>query len=362
MMKKTLGWIATLGMASALYGFGGCSQPRTECQVALASTLYSYVGKFQVKTPPAPGCEGILALGDTFGMEFYHPASADGKTYDQTKTTFAIKPEGEITKREAYANFAYESGWWAMGYDVLNDELFADKMPAESPSADVLAKCPDPMLTINQRAACYCAEPLTPEQAGRCQCMDPEDEYTNTCLPMVDGSDFSTGVFASSDPDEGDFCTVKMDAAPATKLTLNGLLAVPGTDPMSDGTDSPYGPLPELPAYMAATWDWSNIKLYVTAGAPGTQFSGTLKFTADTCSVEYETVGFWPAIPCGSDTDCSPCPPPGAPYGSGINPDFPTACDADIGYCTLRSAKDKKSDAKSIPQILDTPVDCGEIE
>lgn len=138
---------------------------------------------------------------------------------------------------------------------------------------------------------------------------------------------------------------------------------------------------------------WSDLRLYVTEGVPGTQAVGNMKFENLTpgseCSVEYSFLGLYPAAHCEaeilmdehvdddndpatpSDNDdddpdttdtpettvvrtepdddlCLPAPEEGWKkpgvgveykaariYGSGINPDFKTHCDPDLLYCVL---------------------------
>ena len=128
---------------------------------------------------------------------------------------------------------------------------------------------------------------------------------------------------------------------------------------------------------------WSNVRLYVTAGIPGTQAVGEMTFEnltpGEECTASFKFVALYPAAHCiaevlidqNCDHDGDPAtpeklcegivvreepdndlclakaeegwtkPPPGTEYkaarvfGSGINPDFKTTCDADSGYCVL---------------------------
>ncbi len=87
----------------------------------------------------------------------------------------------------------------------------------------------------------------------------------------------------------------------------------------------------------------------------GTQFSGHLRYTEDSCSAEYNVAGVWPSVFCGVDKEvddgmggtktvtvpeaslCCPSADPlgGRITGSGINPDFPMKCDPDLLLCVL---------------------------
>lgn len=129
--------------------------------------------------------------------------------------------------------------------------------------------------------------------------------------------------------------------------------------------------------------EWKNVRLFVTEGVPGTQAVGEMTFDNLTpgqeCSVSFKFTSLYPAVHCIADIlidqvgDCDEdpmtpdelcvgvvvrsepdnalCdskaeegwkkPPAGTEYkaarvfGSGINPDFKTKCDADSGYCVL---------------------------
>lgn len=374
MKTKTLGWIVAVGLAGTL-GFGACTQPKTECQVALASTQYTYAAKFKLKAPPAAGCEGIVTPGGTFGMEFYHPPSADGTTYDSSKTTFAVRSEdlgNYALEVEDASFFAYDSGWNFL--TTPSSELEDESELVVKCGKEITTEPPDEDLSEDQlldrwlaRAACYCAGTLTPEEAGRCQCVDPTDLDNNPCdVGLATGQIYSKGTFASAEPDEGDFCSGTLPAADGEAQQFKGFLEVPASP--DDNPD--YAGQGALPA-RDIKYEWKDPKFYVTAAAPGTQFSADLRYTENGCTVDYEVVAMWPAIYCGGydedgnptfadpdDTACDPCPPPGAPYGSGISPDFPTKCDPDLFYCVLKDAKDQTKDATSIPQLLDAPIEC----
>lgn len=139
---------------------------------------------------------------------------------------------------------------------------------------------------------------------------------------------YAFGKFNSVAPGSDNFCAATFDQ-PAEQ-DFSGVTEI---DPM---TSSPKG----MPADVKITYAWKDVKLYVTAAAPGTQFSGDLTYTQNDCSVTYHAVGLWPAVDCGKyddytgdaiGTDPDSCLPEadtaaGRPVGSGINPDFPVEC------------------------------------
>lgn len=164
---------------------------------------------------------------------------------------------------------------------------------------------------------------------------------------------YASGKFTTVEPVD-DFCVVT-DLVPAEQDFTSAEAVPPDPmDPMDPGLDA-------LPA-STMKYEWSDVKVYVTAASLGTQFAGHLKYTQDTCSAEYNVAGVWPAVSCGVDKDvddgmggmmkitvpqeslCCPSADPlgGRITGSGINPDFPLKCDPDLLLCVLDTADPTK--------------------
>jgi hypothetical protein len=132
---------------------------------------------------------------------------------------------------------------------------------------------------------------------------------------------FSLGDFASATPDDNNVCRVST-LSPAEQS------------------------IPEIPPDPATSvkYEWSRVRIFVTASAPGTQMAADLRFTKDGCSASYSVLGVWPAVDCGvyddtgmpTGTDPTLCAPP----DSGINPDFKANidCDKDLMLCVLKAA------------------------
>jgi hypothetical protein len=113
---------------------------------------------------------------------------------------------------------------------------------------------------------------------------------------------------------------------------------------------------------------WTDIKVYNTAAAPGTQFTATQTRTTGTCEQKYQVLGVWPSVSCDDGTGkpfapaCCPGADPadGLPLGSGINPDFQVKCDPVLLLCVLDITKKGSDGAPLLPQLDDNgyPTGC----
>ena len=105
--------------------------------------------------------------------------------------------------------------------------------------------------------------------------------------------------------------------------------------------DNPNG-TQEQPA-TSVKYEWSNVRVYDTAAATGTQFTADLAYTQDGCTAQYHVFAVYPAVSCdaGDGTPnealCSSeaNPDAGMATGSGISPDVPITCDPDLLLCVL---------------------------
>lgn len=402
MKTKTLGWMMALGAGLTATAFAACSQPKTDCQVALASTFYSYAVVYKVKTPPSAECSANVKKGELVAMEFYHPPTSDKSTYDSTKTTAALKTE-EIQN--------YLDTWGSVG--------------AGDP-CDVTVRCTQDT-DCSDDGSIVCKQSTQVDGSGFCLPTSCSDVHTP----------YSYGAFTSYEPDANDMCTIKtlsetneelqasedtvgavdpttpctMDADcrpdtgtactsdddciaeadtevcgpagtcvdtvsgsvcdTATSLCVAGCRATDNGNPAANSCLAPYSCTSSddtvgscaLPA-DTIKYAWSNLSFYTTAAAPGTQFAGDVTITEGGCTIEYTAIGMWPGVPCAEDIDCSPCarPDAGVTVGSGISPDFPTRCDTDLGMCVLADAKNPANNADTIPQTLGTSIDCGPVD
>jgi hypothetical protein len=98
---------------------------------------------------------------------------------------------------------------------------------------------------------------------------------------------YAIGAFASSKPDRDDFCHVPV-------LTPSQV-TVPEQE--SCQPDECFPPLDPEPAHDAR-YEWSNVRVYVTAAANGTQFSADLKYSLDGCSAQFKVTALYPSVSC----------------------------------------------------------------
>lgn len=124
----------------------------------------------------------------------------------------------------------------------------------------------------------------------------------------------------------------------------------------------------EIPA-QDISFTWSNVKIYNTAAAPGTQFTATVDKKTGTCEQKYNVVALWPSVSCdggnytgtpGKPFPAACCPgsdaKDGIPLGSGINPDFAVVCDPTLLICVLDVNKSiPQLDTKGYPDICPKP-------
>jgi hypothetical protein len=87
----------------------------------------------------------------------------------------------------------------------------------------------------------------------------------------------------------------------------------------------------------AVTYTFNTTEVWVTANAPGTQVRGTVRIAeAGGCTADFKYFGIAPAFACDDEDGnpdqrlcrTQPSPEEGIPFGSGINPEFETRCEA----------------------------------
>lgn len=286
------------GLALAANGLLSCGIPKPECSVGQTTYLGGQSGNdyaaFAVRYVPKDGNPNgcPVMTGEVVGMHTYHPESTEQPGIrDFSKTTIALRTH-------------------SMG------ELY------------------------------FMVEDLVSPEAARAEGQKPN----------------ALGAFTAQEPDDADFChleeisearlafagaTVPLGVACTTNEECEA--AAPGATCETFGTPARQECAAAYPATELA-YRWSNVQVYVTAAAPGSQFEADVEIEIDGCTAAYRAVGMWPAVDCGvrdpetgevtgtDDRLCNPEPneEEGRILGSGINPDFgPTRCDASIEVLPL---------------------------
>jgi len=144
----------------------------------------------------------------------------------------------------------------------------------------------------------------------------------------------------TNEPDDGNLCHAGTSDEP--------LAVAEQSIPEVKTEDDEGNPVTYPASHVRQTW--SDLSVYVTAGAPGTQLVGRMTYEdlLERCKATYDVVALAPAVQCegvdaeGNRTgkpDDKLCDPSGDPVagrmGSGINPDFKTRCDPELLYCVL---------------------------
>ncbi len=145
------------------------------------------------------------------------------------------------------------------------------------------------------------------------------------------------GVFKYSDPD---------DIENKTLLTIrpNGVAALAASDDSTERSQTAqsrftarpdendfclanaFNPAEVVVAGNPGTsirYEFSNVRVYASPKAPGTQLTGELRYTKNGCTSTYVVRALWPAVGCtvGSTEAATACG-----NGSGLNPDFDAEC------------------------------------
>lgn len=157
---------------------------------------------------------------------------------------------------------------------------------------------------------------------------------------------YALGTFTSLEPDEHDICTIP------TFEPAQGTVPPEGTGGSGDGGTGGADPGES----RSVKYEWSNMRVYVTAANLGNQFEADLTYTEEGCTAKYKVVGVWPRIDCQiyeanpdpeglpmptGEKDDAICDDP----ASGLSPDLRVTCDPDPEQQTFTCALD----AETIP-------------
>ena len=185
--------------------------------------------------------------------------------------------------------------------------------------------------------------------------------------PNAEDRPFAIGRFDSAEPDADEFCVAPSLSVAQLRLpAVDEEVLMCTTEPAQDAVDIKY--------------EWSNVRVYATASAYGTQLAADLVYTKDGCRATYRVTAVYPVVSCAvplnppseepeepaeeppadeEPLDPEACPPEeevvdpgemvpddslcaavedpasGSFVGTGINPDLAVACNPELMFCVL---------------------------
>lgn len=132
------------------------------------------------------------------------------------------------------------------------------------------------------------------------------EQLADRANPAEGDRSYAFGPFAGHEPDRDDYCSV-----PTLSIARLRLPALPEKVEMC----TTYPPEPSVDI----SYEFSNVRVYTTAGAYGTHFTAELIRRDPDCVAEYQVTAVYPAVECGA-----PAPEPDAgsedDAGAGVAP------------------------------------------
>lgn len=147
--------------------------------------------------------------------------------------------------------------------------------------------------------------------------------------PVTDAAHkpYALGKFTSKHPNGEDVCTI-----PTMSVAQVVLPEIP-EQTTDDGDDEDMDPdvIPAQPA-VDVKYEWSNVRVYVTAADVGTQFAADLKYTKNGCTATYKVLAVNAQVSCegegGTPDDASCEGAASANFGA-------LSCDPNLLHCVL---------------------------
>jgi hypothetical protein len=149
---------------------------------------------------------------------------------------------------------------------------------------------------------------------------------------MAGDSLFASGHFSTAAPNDQNFCEV-----PTLSAAEVHVAAVAGatTDPMT-GTVTCPSPAEDV------KYEWSNVRVVVSAAVLGTELAADLKYTANGCTATYRVWAVSPAVTCALPPAT---PPPPTTDDAGTDDATPTSDATAVGDASDASDAGRASDA-----------------
>ena len=82
-------------------------------------------------------------------------------------------------------------------------------------------------------------------------------------------------------------------------------------------------------------YEWSDVRVYVSASLIGVELTGDLRYTSDGCTATYHVAALSPAVPCADGSgkpDATLCN-----EDNGVSSDLAVTCDPVFLHCVLTS-------------------------
>jgi hypothetical protein len=304
---------SSLAAAAIALGFvlgapTACSQPATLCKAEIGEGIALYT----VTSPPSPAAAcatstlpfAMNADKGTFpiGVESY-PVDPTNSNAANTPASMALQPEWIGARIEdAQLNAAVDPGLSASVQAAMASYPYA--------SAAAVPQPPPQGTGTNYPYAFGQFESVFPDSSGICKVPNMVSDLTYPDIPAHTASQQVGSPIGQSAADGG-----------------------PGIGQYVVAMES----VPDQPA-TSVRYEWSNVRVYVSAAETGAQTYADLKVTQDGCSVSYHVSIMVPRVLCGTTdpttgatvgdpTLCDPQPDgPNNPSGSGINTNIAPQC------------------------------------
>lgn len=280
MSKRIVTAVALIGAAGII---SGCTleQPSAGC-IVQDSTDYPWQAVYVLKNGDATKSCGQLK-GEALGVWKYVQFTRDEQTQQLTKTgaKLALRPQGLADR---FLPYVYED-------EALNADGSV-KVDAEGNTV------------------------MEEKEADRVEGARADD------YKIAKAATALSSTLADEPNDKGLCATSGFNAATVTSSAVERI---------NEETGETITVVPQ----ETVTYAFTDVQVYSDPSAPGTQLTGTLKYSdGPGCEAEYTVLALWPQVECDVDAFNSPTEANAADrcdVGSGLNPDFDAVCVADIG-------------------------------
>jgi hypothetical protein len=307
----------------------GCDQPKIDCRAARDTFTAVYA-----KVSGDDGC-GSFEPGEVISLQSYYPAVGDKQDYSRVRLAIGSSK---------LAGLRDTAGAFGGTPDTTHKAYAIGDFAAVEPSGDL---CTVPIMEPAEQDI---AE-IPPEGTGG--------------LPGTGGAGglatggaggLATGGAGGVGGTGGAPATGGAGGAGGTGGTggagTGGAVGTGGAAGAPACPEPPETPFPGQPA-TDIKYEWSNVRLYVSAAVPGTMMRASLKYheKVDTteCNAVYDVLAVWPVVDCTLidpvsgepilDADCnvqadeSACHAGNVPGAVQFNSEFTTRCDPNLLLC-----------------------------